>query len=166
VRFPLLDAQQQPLGTVSVLHDITHRYQKALHLQRVHQAVSTLREAIAHIPEHRDVASPEGIFLLSPPVLVVARQLVDVIGQVLDCQFVSLLALAPGAGRMHFAVGSGFTPEQEQHRRETRGLFLPSDFFDGTVLARLSAGQSAPTRRPPSSRVTLINSPLMGSEVR
>src|SRR5258708_4673565 len=47
--FPLLDAQQ-PLGRVSVFHEITHRYQKALHLQRVHQAVSTLREAIAHLP--------------------------------------------------------------------------------------------------------------------
>ena len=49
---PLLDAQQQPLGSVCVFHEITHRYQKALHLQRVHKAVSTLREAIAHIPEH------------------------------------------------------------------------------------------------------------------
>jgi hypothetical protein len=119
---PLLDAQQQPLGTFSVFHELTHRYQKALHLQRVHQAVSTLRDAIAHIPEHPDVASPPEIFLLSPPVLFVAQQLVDVISQVLDCQFISLCAFAPGAGRVHYAVGSGFTPEQEQYRRERRGL--------------------------------------------
>jgi len=139
--FPLLDAQQHPLGTLSVLHDITHRYQKALHLQRVHQAVSTLKEAIAHIPEQLDVAAPGGIFLLSPPVLFVAQQLVDVIRQVLDCQDVSLLASAPGAGRIHYAVGSGFTPEQEQYRREIRGRFLPSDIFEETVLTRLAAGQ-------------------------
>jgi signal transduction histidine kinase len=147
--FPLLDAQQQPPGTVSVLHDITHRYQKALHLQRVHQAVATLREAIAHIPEHLGVASPMGIFLLSPPVLFVAQQLVDVIGQVLDCQDVSLLAFAPDAGRMHYVVGSGFTPELEQYHRETSGYFLPSDFVDETVLTRLSAGQEVvlPTDR-------------------
>jgi len=138
---PLLDAQQQPLGSVCVFHEITHRYQKALHLQRVHQAVSTLREAIAHIPEHIPCASPEGIFLLSPPVLFVAQQLVDVIRQVLDCQHVNILALEPGAGRVHYAVGSGFTPEQEQYRREIRGRFLPSDFVDATVLARLFAGQ-------------------------
>jgi signal transduction histidine kinase len=146
--FPLLDAQQPP-GTISVFHDITHRYQKALHLQRVHQAVSTLREAIAHIPEHLGVASPPEIFLLSPPVLFVAQQLVDVIGQVLDCQDVSLLAFAPGAGRVHYAVGSGFTPELEQYHRETSGYFLPSDFVDETVLTRLSAGQEVvlPTDR-------------------
>src|SRR2546422_6285816 len=35
---PMLDAQKHAVGTVYVLHDITHRYQKACHLQRVHQA--------------------------------------------------------------------------------------------------------------------------------
>jgi len=71
----------------------------------------------------------------------VAQQLVDVIRQVLDCQHVNILALEPGAGRVHYAVGSGFTPEQEQYRREIRGRFLPSDFVDAPVLARLFAGQ-------------------------
>ncbi len=70
-----------------------------------------------------------------------AQQLVDVIRQVLDCQHVNILALEPGAGRVHYAVGSGFTPEQEQYRREIRGRFLPSDFVDAPVLARLFAGQ-------------------------
>jgi len=42
--FPLLDARKQAVGTVFVFHEITHRYQKALHLQRVHQAVSTLKD--------------------------------------------------------------------------------------------------------------------------
>jgi signal transduction histidine kinase len=132
--FPVLDARKQPVGTASVFHEITHRYQKALHLQRVHQAVSTLREAIAHIPEHLDVTSPEGIFLLSPPVLFVAQQLVDVIRQVLDCQHVSLVALG-SAGRLYYAVGSGFTSEQEQDRLQARGCFLPSDFVDEMVKA-------------------------------
>ena len=139
--FPLLDAQQQPVGTIVVFHDITHRYQKALHLQRVHQAVSTLRETIAHIPESLTVAPPAEIFLLSPPVLFVAQQLVDVIRQVLDCRFVGLRAFAPGTGRLHYMVGSGFTPEQVQYRREMRGHFLLSDFVDATVLPRLAAGQ-------------------------
>ncbi len=155
--FPLLAAQEQPLGTVSVFHDITHRYQKALHLQRVHQAVSTLREAISNIPEQPDVAPPEGIFLLSPPVRFVAQQLVDVIGQVVDCQYVGLLAIEPGAGRVHYVVGSGFTPEQEQYRREISGYFLSSDILDEMALARLWAGQevvltSDRLRPPPGAR--------------
>ncbi|HEX6480326.1 MAG TPA: PAS domain-containing sensor histidine kinase [Ktedonobacteraceae bacterium] len=140
--FPLLDARKQAVGTISVFHDITHRYQKALHLQRVHQAVSALREAIAHLPEHLlDVAPLErGIFPLSPPVLFVAQKLVDVIGQVLHCQDISLLALGAG-DRVMYAVGRGLTPELEQYLRETQGYFLPSDFLDAPVLTRLAAGQ-------------------------
>ena len=41
------DARQYATAAVYVFHDITHRYQKALHLQRVYDAVSSLREAIA-----------------------------------------------------------------------------------------------------------------------
>ncbi len=41
------DAQQHAPAAVYVFHDITHRYQKALHLQRVYDAVPSLREAIA-----------------------------------------------------------------------------------------------------------------------
>ncbi len=146
---PLLDAQQQAVGTISVFHDITHQYQKALHLQRVHQAVSALTAAIAHIPEHIPCAFPEGIFLLSPPVRLIAQQLVDVIAQVLDCQGVSLQAREPGAGRLIYAVGSGFTPQWERYLRETSGRFLPSDFVDETVITRLAAGQEVilPTDR-------------------
>jgi signal transduction histidine kinase len=156
--FPLLDAHKQAVGIVSVFHEITHRYQKALHLQRVHQAVSSLTAAIAHLPSQIPFAFPEGPFLLSPPVLFVAQQLVDLIGQVLDCQHVGLLALEPGAGRVHYAVGSGFTPEQEQYRREISGCFLSSDIFDETALARLRAGQEVVLttdrlRPPPGIRV-------------
>src|SRR5712692_49874 len=152
----LLDAHKQAVGMIYVFHEITHRYQKALHLQRVHQAVLCLREAIAHLPEQIQCTFPEGLFLLSPPVLFVAQQLVDLIGHVLDCQYVSLVALGP-TGRLYYAVGSGFTPEQEQYRREKRGHFLPSDFFDETALARLAAGQEVmlPTDRlrvPPWAR--------------
>jgi len=138
--FPLLDAHKQAVGSVFVFHEITHRYQKALHLQRVHQAVSTLTAAIAHLPSQIPFAFPEGPFLLSPPVLFVAQQLVDLIGQVLDCQHVRLAALGP-AGRLYYAVGSGLTSEQEQYHREIRGYFLPSDFVDEAVHARLFAGQ-------------------------
>src|SRR5258708_18532384 len=138
---PVLDAQKHGVATVYVFHEITHRYQQALHLQRVHQAVLSLKEAIAHIPEKIDLASPEEPFLLSPPVLFVAQQLVDAIGQVLDCQHVSLVALGPRAGHLHYVVGSGFTSEQEEYHRKTSGCFLPSEFVDETVLARLSANQ-------------------------
>jgi signal transduction histidine kinase len=138
---PVLDAQKHGVETVYVFHDITYRYQKALHLQRVYQAVLSLKEAIAHIPEQLELASPEGLFLLSSPVLFVAQQLVDAIGQILDCQHVSLVALGPRDGHLHYVVGSGFTPEQEEYQRKTSGCFLPSDFVDETVLARLSANQ-------------------------
>src|SRR6266567_1953197 len=130
VSFPMPDAQHQAVATIYVFHDITRRYRKALHLQRVQQAVSRLQEAIAHLPEHLDFASPEGLFLLSPPALFVTRQLVDVIGQVLVCQQVALWAFRSPAGYAHYVLGSGFTWEQEQAQRESSGHFLLSEFFD------------------------------------
>jgi len=154
---PVLDAQQHSVGTVYLLHDLTRRYQKALHLQHVYQAVSRLQEAIAHLPEHLDFASPEGLLLSSPPVLFVTRQLVEVIGHVLVCQRVALWALESPAGYAYYTMGSGFTWEQEQRRQEVSGHILLSEVFDETMLARLFAGQEVicPTERlrlPPRYR--------------
>lgn len=165
--FSLDGAQQHAAATVYVFHDITHQYQKAFHLQRVYEAVSSLREAIACVSEeHIDFTFPAGIFLLSPPVLFVAQQLIEVIHQVLDCQHVGLLALGPRAGHLHYIVGGGFNSEQEQEHREGRGCFLPSDFVDETVLARFSDGQEVilPAGRmhlPPSYREDLDNKCLL-----
>jgi signal transduction histidine kinase len=149
VSLPMPDAQQPAFATIYECHDMTLRYRKALHLQRVQQAVSRLQEAIAHLPEHLDLAAPDELFLLSPPALFVTRQLVDVIGQVLVCQRVALWAFGPRAGYAHYVLGSGFTWEQEQVRREKSGHFLLSELFDETVLARLSANQEVilPTHR-------------------
>lgn len=139
-RLAVRDAE---VATIYVFRDITPRYRRLLHLQRVQQALSTLREAIAQIPEHLDFAFPEETFLLAPPVLFIAGQLVDLIGHVLDCEHVSLLALEPRAGHLHYAVGSGFTSEQEEYRRSVSGSFLLSDFLDETALASLLANQEA-----------------------
>ena len=141
VSLPTPDAQQQAIATIYVFHDLTRRYRKALHLQRVRQAVSRLQEAIAHLPEQMDFAFPEGLFLLSPPALFVTRQLVEVIGQVLVCQQVALWAFRPPAGYAHYVLGSGYTWEQEQVHRERSGHILLSEFVDETALARLSANQ-------------------------
>jgi signal transduction histidine kinase len=149
VDFPMPAAQQPAVATIYVFHDITQRYHKALHLQRVQQAVSRLQEAIAYLPEQLDFASPEGLFLLSPPALFVTRQLVEVIGHVLVCQQVALWAFRSLAGYAHYASGSGFSLEQEQVRREKSGHILLSEFVDETSLARLSANQEVilPTNR-------------------
>ena len=141
--FPLIDSQRDAGETVFIFREITHRYQKALHLQRVYEAVRDLTAAIAQIPEYRDLAWPEETFLLSPPVLFVAQQLVEVIHHVLECHRVLMLAFGPPAGHMHFVAGSGYTPEQEQYWREIGGCFLPSEVIDETMLARLSANEEA-----------------------
>ena len=139
--FPLLDAEQQPVGTISMFHEITHRYLKALHLQCVQQAVSRLQEAITHLPEQLDYASPEGLFLLSPAGRFVTRQLVEVISQVLVCQHVALWAFDSPAGYAHYVSGSGFSWEQEQVQRERSGHVLLPEYYDETEIARFFANQ-------------------------
>jgi signal transduction histidine kinase/PAS domain-containing protein len=138
---PVDDAHKHLLGTAYTFHDLTHCHQKALQIQRVHEAVLTLTAAIAQIPEQINLAWSEETLLLSPPVVFVAQQLVEVIHCVLDCRRVSLLASQPLAGSLYYVAGSGFTAEQEQLLREKGGEFLPSEVVDETALARLSANQ-------------------------
>ncbi|GHO79358.1 hypothetical protein KSD_71290 [Ktedonobacter sp. SOSP1-85] len=138
---PLYDEQKQVSGMVIVFHEISQRYQHALHLQRVHEAVLTLTQAIAHLPERipQQIADalPEGSLLLSPPVVFIAQQLVNVIHQVMDCHRVMLKAVRWPEGYVHYVTGSGFTPEQESPERAIGGLHTLSDIFEETVLARL-----------------------------
>ncbi|WP_157506343.1 hypothetical protein [Ktedonobacter racemifer] len=137
----LLDAELQMSGMVSLFHEVTPRYQKALHLQRVFEAISALNEAIALIPEHLAFAFSDDMPLLSSPMLFVAQQLVDVIRQVLAYWRVSLIAFGSQTQRFSYAVGSGFTAEQEQQLREIRGRFLFTEIVDVTVRALLHANQ-------------------------
>lgn len=126
---------------VSLFHKVTPRYQKALHLQHVYEAIALLNEVVAQIPEHFTFAFSNEILLLSPPVLFVAQRLVDVICQVLGCWRVSLIALESQPHRLFYAVGSGFTNEQEQQRQATRGHFLATELIDESTLASLYINQ-------------------------
>ncbi|GCE27277.1 hypothetical protein KDA_27610 [Dictyobacter alpinus] len=137
----LLDAHQQLIGTILVFHHISPHYQKALHLQRVQQAVRALNTAISNIPANIDFTFSQETPLLSPPMLFVAKQLVDMIRQVLNCWRVSLLALEPQTLRIYHAIGSGFTPEQEEGRRGVDGRFIYSDFTDKRIHDQLCADQ-------------------------
>ena len=138
---PLLDAQQQRVGTILQFYEITHWYEKILHLQRVWEAVSALAQAITHVPAHIGWSLSEDILLLSPPVLFIAQQLVDVLRQVLKCHHVELFALGSTMEYIYYVAGSGCTPEQEQYRLEQRGRFKLSEYLDETGIARFQANQ-------------------------
>ena len=120
-----------------MFRDITHRYQKALHLQRVHRAELKLTETIGRISEQMDLAFPQETFLLSPPVLAVEQQLVDVVRHVLDCRHAAIWAFGPPAGQVYFVAGSGFTSEEEQRRQEISGRYFPREVLDKRSLDRL-----------------------------
>ncbi|GHO45966.1 sensor histidine kinase [Ktedonospora formicarum] len=141
---PVLDAQKHIRGTVFIFHKVSQKYQQALHLQRVHEAVQILTESITHLPEYipeqLTIAWTEGSFLLTPPVVFISQQLVDVVRHVIGCHRVSLKALGQ-AGRVYYVAGSGFTPEQEAPERATSGLITLSDIFEEPVLTRLFANK-------------------------
>jgi signal transduction histidine kinase len=137
----VLDVEQQVIGILSVFHEVAPRYQKALHIQRVYEALVTLNEAVARIPGQVSLEASGESPLFSPPVLLVSQQLVDVIRQVLDCWRVSLIAFRSQALRLSYGVGSGFTAEQEQQRRDLSERFSLSDVVDNRVIARLQANQ-------------------------
>ncbi|GLV60735.1 hypothetical protein KDH_75540 [Dictyobacter sp. S3.2.2.5] len=126
---------------VIVFHEISKRYQQALHLRRVLEAVLTLTQAIAHLPERlpQQVAgtSTDGSLFFSPPVIFVAQQLVHVIRQVVGCHGAFLKVLRWPEGCVYYVAGSGFTPEQEESERATGGLITLFDVYEKTVVKRL-----------------------------
>lgn len=142
------DAQKQIWGTVYVFQELSPGEQQALRFQRAHEAILTLNEAIARLPEHfpepMTDALPAGSLLLSPPVVFIAQQLVDVIRNILDCPRatlrVTLKAIGPG-GYSYFVAGSGFSPEQEQPEQATSGRFTLEEILGHPLVARLAAKQ-------------------------
>nr|WP_040445327.1 ATP-binding protein [Ktedonobacter racemifer] len=139
--FPVGAHGRDPEETISVFHYCPEIF----HLQRVHEAMLDLLTAIAQLPEQMDCVLPEETFLLSPPVLFVAQQVVDVVQSVLDCLRVKMLAFGHRTGHLYFVAGTGFTAEQEQHWREIGGRFHPLEMLDYSALARLRANQEVIT---------------------
>ncbi|WP_075164168.1 ATP-binding protein [Ktedonobacter racemifer] len=139
-RFLLPDTHKHIAKFAYIFRNITFRYQKALHLQRVQQAVLTLTQAIVQVPSDMDFTLPKETPLLSPRLLLVAQQLVDVIHEILDCRRVALWALG-STGYMHYVTGSGFTTEQEHRRRRDSGHLLPTELAGEAVMARLQSNE-------------------------
>ncbi|GHO50790.1 hypothetical protein KSX_89530 [Ktedonospora formicarum] len=138
---PIDEAQKHLMGTAYTFHNLTNCHQRALHLQRVHEAILTFSTAIGRIPEQLDLPWPEET-LLAPPVVFVAQQLVDIIRYVLSCRRVSLLAKCPSAEYLYFVAGSGISPEQELLIREKEWKRVSLlEVVDETARARLNANQ-------------------------
>ncbi|GHO45908.1 hypothetical protein KSX_40710 [Ktedonospora formicarum] len=126
---------------VFVFQELTYYSQAASHLQRVHESMLDLLNVIARIPEQMEAHLPEETFLLSPPVIYVAQQVVDIILSVLDCHRVNMLAFGHRTSRLYFVAGSGNTTEQEQYYRDIGGYFHGSEMLDRAAWARLEAKQ-------------------------
>ncbi|GCE08026.1 ATP-binding protein [Dictyobacter aurantiacus] len=137
----LLDRRREVIGIIAVFHQIQSRYQKALHLQRVYEAIVSITEALEHMPDIASHPLPEESILLSPPVLFVAQQVAEVIHNILDCQRVALLAFRLPTDLIYYVAGSGLTSEQEQYLRERGGRLQLSEFLDETKIMHLGANQ-------------------------
>ena len=72
---------------------------------------------------------------------LIGQRLVDLTGQLLECDMVLLLSLGPPADHLSYVAMWGLTPEQEQRRRENSGRFSLADFLDKTTLAHLYANK-------------------------
>lgn len=141
VHSSLYNGQKHRVGTLFVLHDTTYFYEKAIYLQRVSKATSALIDAIAQVPYHLELTLPEETPLLSPAILLIAQQLVDVIRQILECQYVTLWAPGTATGHIYYVTGSGQATEQENYRREATGAVILSDFLNDAAIAPLYENQ-------------------------
>lgn len=141
-RIPIFDVLNHPIGVICIFHDLIDCHQTPVYqIQRVHQALLTLTDAVAHIPEQMDTALPQRTLLLPPLAHSITQHLVDLIRQVLGCDHVFLLALGPPRDHLYYIAMSGLTLEQTQRRLEiTNPLFL-SQVLDEASVARLYANK-------------------------
>ncbi|HEX4713339.1 MAG TPA: histidine kinase dimerization/phospho-acceptor domain-containing protein, partial [Ktedonobacteraceae bacterium] len=135
--FPVGEHGRHPEKTILVFHG----WPEISHLQWVQEAMVDLLNAIAQIPEQVDRVLPEETFLLSPPVLFVAQQVVDVIRSVLKCLHVNMVAFGCRTSYLYFVAGSGWTAKQEQYWRDIGGFFHPSEVLGDAAFARLGTNQ-------------------------
>lgn len=143
--FPIDDQERNVEETVFVIQELTQTRQDVSRLHHAYEAMLDLINAIAQIPEQRDYVLPEETFLLAPPVLFVAQQLVEVIRSVLDGRRVDILAFGQRTDYLYYVAGSGLTAEQEQHWRDIGGRFQLLDAVDDAARARLGANQEVVT---------------------
>lgn len=137
----LLNQQGSVIGIIALFHQMQGRYQKALHLQRVYEAIVSITAALEHMPDVANHPLPEESVLLSPPVLFVAQQVVEVIHNILECQRVGLLAFRLPTDFIYYVAGSGLNPEQEQYLRERGGRLQLTEFLDEKRIMYLCANQ-------------------------
>ena len=138
---PVLDSQHHRIGAICVFHDMTDHHRNKLRIRQINTALLTLIRAIAHIPTAVDCWSPAATLLLPPAMSLIGQRLVDLTGQLLECDMVLLLSLGPPADHLSYVAMWGLTPEQEQRRRENSGRFSLADFLDKTTLAHLYANK-------------------------
>ncbi|WP_201389037.1 ATP-binding protein [Ktedonobacter sp. SOSP1-85] len=139
--FPVIDQERGIEEIIFVFQELAYYSQAVSRLQRVHESMLDLLNAIAQIPEQTESILPEETFLLSPPVLYVAQQVVGVIQSVLDCHRVGMLAFGHRTGHLYYVAGTGYTAEQEQYWRDIGGHFHLSELLDDAAWARLGAHQ-------------------------
>jgi signal transduction histidine kinase len=150
---------RQVTSIVFILHVIGRLGQRALKLQSVYDAVSHLKDTIANLPDYVQLAQPGVTLLLSPAVIFVSQQLVNMIHHVVDCDRVALQALGPPDEHLYYVAGSGLAVAQEHYLRKMGGLIRPSEYIDEASLARLHDHQEVVL---PSNR---LRRPLVSSSV-
>ncbi|HEX4202802.1 MAG TPA: PAS domain-containing sensor histidine kinase, partial [Ktedonobacteraceae bacterium] len=148
---PLFDAHKHLYGTICLFHDVTKQHQHAHQIYSSYQALSTLIQAIAHIPKIIDTPHEDNHLLLSKRTHTIEQHLVDLIRQVLDCDWVFLFSIGP-ENRVYYVATSGLTQEQEQRRMQINGRYTMADFLDESTIARLYNNE---TVIMPHHRITL-----------
>lgn len=147
---PIHDDQRQIVGGVSVLRDVTERRKLE---QRTHRTLSTLlamAEALVQSPDERMAPVTE----TAPAPSLAAYRLAELVGQVLDCQGVSLAALDVAQHTSIPLASLGLPPELEQ--RWWAGERYSMRWLDTqpALVARLQAGETLvlDARQPPLQR--------------
>lgn len=137
---PVYDRRGSQIGAVCVLRDITTSRRKERRVQQALDALLTIVEEIGHIPDQDEKAAanpPQ-----SPTLNTVGYRLVEIIRQVLRCQYVACNAIDPQTEKLHFVGVSGLTDAEAQLYKKEVEQTPVSSYFDEETLAKFRANEA------------------------
>lgn len=137
---PLHDQQGQTAGVISIFRDVTTRHQQERRIRHAFELLSSLMEAMVHLPLQAVQPSTEEHFV-AVSLSEAGQCLCEMIRQMLDCAMAGLVEVEGPQKRMHLVGVSGLAPEALAHVQQDLMDSTLSDYLDEASIAQLHANQ-------------------------
>lgn len=144
---PLRDQQEQIIGAVMVIRDVTERRLTEERVQKSFRILLALAEELMHIPGTRrtlsatESATPEKMHDVPEPFQTVGEYLAELTCQMLEYPSIGISLLDPKSGEFHMEALATRSEEEKSIYTENFASFELSGYLDEPAIALLHANE-------------------------